>query len=208
MSTAMDKAKFDFSWFYNVRARIKQVEIDHVNDHGVTYQIWKDTADDDVKKKIKALTKAMKTLRKKGVAIPDSMRFYTTNLFEAQNRAFHFDPFGKAISWVTLGPTVLKGGSGTGLSSEPSSDIDKAMRICIHEIGHSIHAHRCGLEDFFKPAVANKWSGKAANASKVSQYATSSKKEFVAEVFLGLCVGKKFDKATLDEYSGLNGPPV
>jgi len=208
MATAKELAQFDISAFFSSTSRVKVFMPTNYNRHGTSYRIYKDPDDGDAATKEASAHEAIRLIRAKGVTIPPDMRFYMTSTFEAQNRAFHFDPLGNAISWVTLGPRALAGGSGNGISAQQTAGIDAATKICIHEIGHSIHAQAIGLDEFFKPAVAGRWKGQAANGNKVSAYANGTKKEFVAEVFLGMIIGRTYDAATMQEYADLGGPPV
>ena len=62
------------------------------------------------------------------------------------------------------------------------------------------------MEEFFRPKVADRWNGKIDGASAVSAYAGNSKKEFVAEIFLGILIGRNYSQELKDAYKALDGP--
>lgn len=208
MATALEKAQADISSFYSAMGQAKSYRQSTFNVGGVSYTIYEDVADGDSSKKKICAHEAVRLMRAAGVTVPGDMRFYLTQVYEAQNRAYHFDQMGRSISWVTLGTRALTGGSGRGISAQLTPGIESCTKICIHEIGHSIHAQGIGLTEFFSPGVTGRWSGRAANAGKVSDYAGGSKKEFVAEVFLGRVIGRTYDTPTMQEYAALGGPAV
>ena len=51
-------------------------------------------------------------------------------------------------------------------------------------------------------------SGRAASANEVTGYAEQNKKEFVAEVFAALILGRTFSHTVMQEYAALGGPAV
>lgn len=128
--------------------------------------------------------------------------------YEAQNRAFHFDPAGNPVCWITLGTRCITGGSGNGISAptQVTPGFAPETKVTIHEIGHTIHAHRVGMQEFFRPATDGRWKGQCTCGAEVSAYAAGSKKEFVAEVFLGRMVGRAYSAACMTEYDTLGGP--
>lgn len=208
MATALEKAQVDISSFYSAIGQAKAYRQSTFNVGGVSYTIYEDVGDSQSSVKKICAHEAVRLMRAAGVAMPADMRFYLTSAYEAQNRAYHFDQLGRSISWVTLGTRALSGGSGRGISAQLTPGVESCTKICIHEIGHSVHAQRIGLTEFFTPATAGRWQGRAANANKVSDYAGGSRKEFVAEVFLGRVIGRTYDTATMQEYANLGGPPV
>jgi hypothetical protein len=80
--------------------------------------------------------------------------------------------------------------------------------VTIHELGHTLHAHNVGLNQFFKPTPGDKWKGSATCAREVSAYAAGSKKEFVAEVFMGTMIGRNYSNKCKQEYAQLGGPRI
>jgi len=208
MATALEKAQVDISSFYSAVGQVKAYRQTTFNASGVSYTVYEDVGDGQSSIKKICAHEAIRLLRAAGVTMPNDMRFYLTAAYEAQNRAYHFDQLGRSISWVTLGTRALSGGSGRGISAQQTPGIESCTKICIHEIGHSVHAQAIGLSEFFTPATSGRWTGKAANASKVSDYAGGSKKEFVAEVFLGRVIGRTYDQPTMQEYGALGGPAV
>lgn len=73
----------------------------------------------------------------------------------------------------------------------------------IHEIGHLLH--EINAEELF---WSNSRPTKPNSASKVSQYAMKSWKEFVAEVFTAQVLGIDLDSDVMEDYRRLQGPPV
>lgn len=89
-----------------------------------------------------------------------------------------------------------------------------------HEMGHLQHNHSIGSDLFYqlasydlsKTELSEKgkklWDlfNKSKDTTiKVSQYSQTTPGEFVAEVFKGLCSGKKFDDSVMDLYKEFGG---
>ena len=83
--------------------------------------------------------------------------------------------------------------------------LDKPTITVVHEIGHIIHERALG-DDFWMERT--KGSADKTIALKVSQYANTGKKEFVAEVFAGSIIGMKFDANVIKEYNNYGGPQL
>ena len=172
---------------------------------GRSYTIFKDSSDGDANTKAAAVHKAVKIIEDKGVAIPYGLRVYCTKAYAAQNRAFS-----RGVGWseqalVILGHAALVGGRADALSATQLGGCDKPTITCIHEIGHILHERSLG-DAFWETGSAV--GGKATNHAEVSGYAGQNKKEFIAEVFAGLILGKHFSAACMQEYQGLGGPAV
>ena len=87
-----------------------------------------------------------------------------------------------------------------------SADAQKPTITCIHEIGHILHERSAGDNYWEKGSAMT--SGSPTNAGEVSGYAAQNKKEFVAEVFAGLILGKAVSGPCKAEYDSYGGPKV
>lgn len=172
---------------------------------GQRVKIYQDPADGRFMEKIEGMKTAIRALVDKGFAIPPDTQVYCTSLYEAMNQAFHFDASFNSACNIVLGPGACDPGRLASISNSNHPGWTKVSITCIHEFGHALHARSCGgLQVFFDKDAG--WSGKATNAAKVSGYAGNNKKEFVAEVFAGRMIGKKYSKSVMNEYAELNGP--
>lgn len=172
---------------------------------GRSYTIYRDASDPDAGTKAAAVHKSVKAIAGKGVGIPQGLRVYCTKAYEAQNRAFS-----RGVGWsdqaiVILGYAAVVGGRADALSATGLGGCDKPTITCIHEIGHILHERSAG--DAYWETDSH-LTGKATNYAEVSGYAGQNKKEFVAEVFAGLILGKGFTAACKAEYAGYHGPAV
>jgi len=191
--------------FFNQTAQVKAFVRVQGNYNGNAYTIFKDSNDGDADAKAAAVHNAVKAIVDKGLALPTGLRVYCTKAYEAQNRAFSRGVGWDALSYVILGSAALVGGRADALSATGLAGKNKPTITCIHEIGHILHERGAG-DSFWETGSA--LSGKAANGSEVSGYAAQNKKEFVAEVFAGLILGKTFSPACMREYAALHGPAV
>jgi len=85
----------------------------------------------------------------------------------------------------------------------------KMTTVVVHELGHILH-EREHSESFWthKTTWGDEGRPPAQQASKVSQYATKSKLEYVAEVFTGLIMGIHYPQDVIDVYLQLGGVTV
>ena len=85
----------------------------------------------------------------------------------------------------------------------------KAVAVIVHELGHILH-ESSGHDKFWELKTTWGDDGRppAHLAVQVSQYATKSQLEFVAEVFTGLVFGQHYAQAVLDQYAAYGGTPV
>ena len=208
--TALSKAHQEMASFFSGVNNAKVYSQERINKGARSYSIYTGQGDSDADAKKVAVKKAVDILYGKGLPLQDGMRFYLNNDVGTQNRAFHFDSFGKTIAWITMGTTATKGGSGRGISSQNTPGFDSATKIAIHEIGHNLHAAHVGLNDFLRPMAENgRFTGRCpACALELSDYANDSPKEFVAEAFTAMIVGKPVSDAVRKEYDRLGGPPI
>ena len=174
----------------------------------VAYTIFKDVQDGDAGTKAAAVHAAVKKITDKGVAIPNGLKVYCTKAYAAQNRAFSRDSGWNSVANVILGPAALTGGRPDALSATGLGGCNKPTITCIHEIGHILHENGLGDTFWETGSIVAGSAGKAATAGEVSGYAGQNKKEFVAEVFAGLILGKNFSANCKNEYTNLGGPAV
>lgn len=85
--------------------------------------------------------------------------------------------------------------------------------VLYHEMGHYLHRMNTSLKDSTWGRLSNKSQKAFTNsfekqevAGKVSWYAQTSPKEFVAECFSALCSGKKLPDDVMDIYKYYKGP--
>jgi hypothetical protein len=85
----------------------------------------------------------------------------------------------------------------------------KAIAVIVHELGHILH-ERGDDANFWR--LKTTWGDEgrppAHIAVQVSQYATKSQLEFVAEVFTGLVYGKHYSPAVMTQYQTYGGTPM
>lgn len=189
--------------FFRQTGQVKAFIQEKGNYKGQSYTIYKDSADPNLAAKVAAVHRAIKTIKDKGVNIPQDLRVYCTNAFEAQNRAFQRDANWNPIAYIILGSAALVGGRADALSATGFGGFDKPTITTIHEIGHILHERSLG--DAFW-ATGSIIAGKANTGSKVSGYAGQNKKEFIAEIFAGTIIGKVFTADVLAEYNQFSGP--
>lgn len=170
---------------------------------GQSYTIYRDSADPDGPVKVAAVHKGVKTIKDKGIAIPTGLRVYCTKEYAAQNRAFSRGVGWNEVAWVILGPAALQGGRPDALSALQINGFDKPTITCMHEIGHILHERSAGNAYWETNSTL---TGKATHSNEVSGYAGQNKKEFIAEVFAGLMLGKNFSNECMQEYQQLGGP--
>ncbi len=81
-----------------------------------------------------------------------------------------------------------------------------------HEMGHATHFQQDGEGFITSGGVGHGFGNMAPDeiriAKKVSGYAATKKCEFIAEVFAGMVIGKKWDAEVLQQYKKFNGPTV
>jgi hypothetical protein len=194
----------EFGAYMTQTGQCKGYDVEHTIYKGTAYSIYRNVDDPDGKGKAKAVHKAIERIYRNGFTLPEcQIRIYCTNAYEAQNRAFHRDPAWGRVCYVILAKDAFKGGRVESISKHPPAGYDHATITCIHEIGHNLHELAAGDEAFWAGDISR---GKATTSGQVSAYAGNNKKEFVAEVFAGMNVGKKYTKEVIDEYISFNGP--
>jgi len=175
------------------------------NYKGQAYEIYRNSKDPDIVVKAAAVNRAVKLIIDKGLKIPVGLRFYLTNNPVAQNRAFPRDENWNAVAYVVLGPAAVKGGRPDALSASGFLGENTPTITTIHEIGHILHERSLG--DAFW-ATGSIIAGAPTTGASVTGYANSSRKEFVAEVFAGMILGKRWPTDVLNEYRRYSGPVV
>lgn len=209
---ALDKARkqvmvdMEMGSFYKVTATAKGFTHETAVYGGQTYMIFKDFGDSDAGAKAAAAHDAVKAVKDAGVAIPTDLRIYCVGDRNAQNRAFHRAQGWVKIAFVILGGKAVVGGRADAVSATKLGGYSTPAISCIHEIGHCLHETSAGDDLFF--GTGSILTGEPVNATQVSGYAAMTKKEFVAEVFASLILGKTFSTAVMDEYRLYHGPVV
>lgn len=193
----------EFGLFIQQMGAVRHFKTETYTHRGQSCKIYRDAGDGEGKAKAVAAKLAVRTVIDKGFDLPVDLRFYCTNNYAVQNRAFNRDAGWNNVSWITLGTTALQNGRADALSAVITPGHTKGSITCIHEIGHCLHAHARG-DDFFDP-TANLVGG-PVNAGLVSGYAGMNRKEFVAEVFAGMMVGRHWPRVVMDEYMAYGGP--
>ncbi len=177
--------------------------------------------------KRRALERALKKIAGSRFTLPPKLRFVLSEAAGVRCVAFMVE--GRPV--VFLGPKIatpnpstahppgLKGGVGQkgprgvahhtydstwrGLNNPKQTA--QATATVIHELGHVLHELQ-NPERFWefhdKPIPPDV----AKVAIQVSHYATNSPLEFVAEVFTGGVLGKRYGKEVRDAYGSLGGP--
>lgn len=174
---------------------------------GERVMVYKDPNDPKFFEKVEGMKTAIKTLQGKGFSIPPGTNVYCTSKLDALNQAFHFDGSFNLVCNIVLGPRACEPGDLASVSNSKHPGWTKIAITCIHEFGHALHVRALGgLEAFYDPDSPLQLSKKAANSAEVSGYAGNNKKEFVAEVFAGRMIGRKYSKKCMAEYATLGGP--
>jgi hypothetical protein len=168
--------------------------------------IYKDFNDGSAEGKTEAIKLAIRTVVDYGLTLPPELRIYCIGA-EVQNRAFVRDAGWNSVSYITLGPSALEPGNLQSISNSEHPGFSKGTVTCIHEIGHCLHALAKG-ESFLSTNDDGGVNGEptGANAVQVSGYAGLSKKEFVAEVFVGTVIGREYADSVMTEYQLYGGP--
>ena len=192
--------------FYKATATAKGYAHEVVTYGGQNYMIFKDFGDQDGATKAAAAKDAVKAIKDAGVTIPTDLRIYCVGDLNAQNRAFHRGQGWVKIAFVVLGGKAVVGGRADAVSATKLAGYSTPAISCIHEIGHCLHETSAGDDLYF--GTGSVLSGAPVNAMLVSGYAAMTRKEFVAEVFACLILGKKFSKPVMDEYQLYHGPVV
>jgi len=203
--TKQNIIEMDYKEFLRQSGLVKVINKEPGTYKGQAYTICKDADDPNLKAKVDAVNKAVKTVIDKGVNIPPALRVYCLGAFEAQNRSYMRDEKWNQIAYITLGSKAVEAGQVSAISSSGFGGFEKPTITTIHEIGHILHERVLG-DDFF--AKGSMIQGKPVNGAKVSVYASGTKKEFVAEVFAGLIIGMKFPAEVMEEYKSYRGPAV
>lgn len=179
------------------------------NFRGITCYIFKGTTDGGSAEKLVAFKDALTSVMDFGFVPPATLRVYCMSSGNVQNRVFTRDPGWNAIYYITLGPTTCTPSGVASISNSVHPGFTKGHVTCIHELGHVLHAARMG-EDFLAVNAEGGCTGAptGTNAVQVSGYAGGAKKEYVAETFAGMVIGRTYSPAVMTEYRLYNGPEV
>jgi len=192
--------------FYGVTATAKAFTNESSRYGGQFYRIYRDCGDKDAGAKAAAAHAAVKAIKDTGMTIPSDLRIYCIGDNNAQNRAFHRGQGWVKIAFVVLGGKAVVGGRADAVSATRLGGYAIPAISCIHEIGHCLHETSAGDDLYF--GTGSILTGAPVNATQVSGYAAMTKKEFVAEVFASLILGRTFNQAVMDEYRLYQGPVV
>ncbi len=200
-----DERKRDFgaremATFQEVYSAVKGWHSEPRQYRGQNYSISvaTDPLDKNAQGKIVGIEKAVKTVVDSGYVLPADLQFYCSGVVGTANQAFKRGTNWAPVAYIVLGD----GGSPTSLSASAAgfNGFDTRTIRAIHEIGHIIHERQAGdgfWEGFRKPN---------SSATQVSTYAGNNEKEFVAEVFAGMLIGKRWPNEVLAEYRKWLGP--
>lgn len=198
----------DLELFLRKRAEVRVWGGTPFTNGGFKYTIMQDPTDPHAGVKRISVHRAVEMVIKAGFKLPRETVFYLTHAVNVQNQAFHFNLAKEPVMWVNLGYGAIIGGSGTGVSASDTPGFnDKVLKITLHEIGHSLHAHNVGFTRFY--ADDRLRERRPEIGKQISGYATNNiAKEIVAEMFLGMMVGREYGGDCLQYYALRGGPRV
>ena len=158
-----------------------------------------DPIDPNAQGKMTGIDKAVRTVVDNGFALPYDLQFYCSPVDGVWTQAFKRGDNWAPVAYIFLGP----GGSNKALSSTAAgfNGFDTRTIRTLHEIGHIIHERQAGDTYWQTGRTIN-----SAASSQVSQYGCCNEKEFVAEVFAGMMIGKRWSNEVLAEYRKWHGP--
>jgi len=163
----------------------------------------------------------------RGWAIPRNVAVTTTGIMPQSAVAGYEEPHDDHVETLWINRDNDKWGKDGGSLAEKSHAnrwmvAETVPELIVHELGHCNHLHQAGYEDYHK---YDEWTDYLAKApisqlrraiadverkrqiaEKVSRYAKASPGEFVAEVWVGLSKGIKYDKDIMDLYHEIKGP--
>ena len=205
--TAGNLELVDIKNFYRYRATVKSWAAMPYEQKGFKYSISTDSSDVNLGRKKMAIHRAVDMIVTRGFKLPANTQFFCTNYPDVLNQAFHFDGGGKNVCWVTLGSTATTGGSGRGVSASPSPGFAPELKITLHELGHTLHAHNVGRLRFYSdPRLRAK---NTTVGTKISGYASNNiAKEIIAEAFTGMMIGREYSNDVIQFYSINGGPRI
>jgi hypothetical protein len=209
-----DKRKFGTAEANNFAGQIGNVNYveERTSYKSQPYTIYKDPNDPDLKVKVAAINKGIKILIDSGLNIPRNLSIYSAGRPEAQNIGFKRGANWEPVAIIVLGSKATSPMLG-GMTSISQSGfrynfvaLDRPTITVIHELGHIIHERFMG-DNFWLTLGGTVPPAELPNLdTRVSQYATTGKKEFVAEVFAGSIIGMKFPADIMAMYHRLGGP--
>lgn len=209
MATLTDARKasmtaMEFGAFMRFVGQSKGFSMEAFNYGKCQAKIFSEAGDKGRAKKVDGIKHAIKTVLDNGYALRGDVRIYCTMSYESQNRAFNRDPGWNSICYITLGKEVMAEADRDSVSQQAHYLYERETVTCIHEIGHHLHALSAGDVEFF--GSDSKLAGWPVNAAEISAYAGTNKKEFVAEAFAAMNIGRKLSNAVMEEYKQYDGP--
>lgn len=194
----------EFGSFMRFVGQSKGFSMEPFNYGKARVKIFTEGSDKGGSKKTDGIKHAIRTVVGNGYALRGEVRIYCTTSYEAQNRAFHRDPAWNSICYITLGKEVMAEADRDSISQQPHPGFERETVTCIHEIGHHLHELAAGDVEFW--GTGSSLSGKPVNSRELSAYAGTNKKEFVAEAFAAMNIGRKLSDTVMNEYKSYNGP--
>lgn len=211
MTYAEDAINFEATKWRMEITRVKVYEATTKTIAGVSCRINQDSADSAKAEKLIGIQNGVKRVVDAGFDFPDGLHFYTSSVGGFQCVAYHRDLGDKRKAIVLLGPNAVNTAGMIGrlgvadvVGSQSASAYCEA--VVVHELGHNLHERLA--ENYFWSKEANKIPN-VNTAMKVSQYATTNRKEVVAEVFTGMLYGITYGPDVHRIYTEYNGmyPP-
>jgi len=194
-------AASEMAFFGNAYKAVKnwRQERKQYKGQGYTIYVAMEPLDPNAQGKMVGIDKAVQTVIDNGFDLPLDLRFYCTGVPGTLTQAFKRGENWAPIAYIVLGD----GGSSKALSATAAGTNGFETRTirAIHEIGHILHERQAG-DGFWE-------TGRFAPlgiAGKVSGYAMGNEKEFVAEVFTGFMIGKRWPADVVAEYRRFGGP--
>ncbi len=191
----------EMAFFRNAYNAVKVWRPEPRQYRGQSYTIYlaMDPLDPNLQGKVVGIEKAVKTVIDNGFNLPRDLRIYCSGVVGTLTQAFK-----RGDNWAPIAYIVLGDGGSTKALSATSAGFNgfetRAIRT-IHEIGHILHERDAGDGFWEKGRFAP-----TAVSGKVSQYAQGNEKEFVAETYTGLMIGKQWPADVMAEYRKFRGP--
>lgn len=198
--------------------RVKAYRQQTINVSGVTCKIYIDRDDPSWGAKFMGIQDGVTRVVNAGFSFPNGIDFYTSALGGFQTVAFHRDlsPSGGTLrkAVVLLGLNSVNTGGmigrlGIADTVNPKTPQTYCEAVVVHELGHNLH-ERESPEFFWMMESNAPLAGAPCQLAlaQISQYASTNKKEVVAEVFTGILYSKAFSRAVLNLYEEYEGPRI
>jgi hypothetical protein len=200
----------NYDTFYHLQqvGKVKVYRSQVADISGVNCTIYQNPDDPDCRIKMTGIEDGIKRVVDCGYDFPGGITFYTSSGPGFQSAAFHRTHGGGRKVTVLLGDSCINtagmvGKQGIADQVAIGSPVKYCAAVVVHELGHNLH--EVANEGFFWDADGGTLPPNEL-ASQVSQYAASSKKELVAEVFTGMAYGMIYKPAIMQLYADYFGP--